>query len=230
MPGRVYKPKYTVNGNETNINRWSFLSDPNGRLNQLYIELTKSRRRKRVKQPNNKTISQRFNDTLKSFNITCDLPETFNSEIPDDFYNYNYTLENRPTKEEEKNLCRKEINSLAKIKTFVQHPAMTYRDPKINQDKYIFDPIDEVITKYDRSIWNIQNDKGDKGLELSDLKLYQRESDPNKSSDSKNSSDSDFSFTTASEGRGGRYNKNKSKGKKQYPLKKHKFTVNYKQR
>ena len=228
MPGRVYKPKYTVNGNETNINRWSFLSDPNGRLNQLYIELTKSRRRKRVKQPNNKTISQRFNDTLKSFNITCDLPETFNSEIPDDFYNYNYTLENRPTKEEEKNLCRKEINSLAKIKTFVQHPAMTYRDPKINQDKYIFDPIDEVITKYDRSIWNIQ--KNDKGLESSDLKLYQRESDPNKSSDSKNSSDSDFSFTTASEGRGGRYNKNKSKGKKQYPLKKHKFTVNYKQR
>jgi len=206
--GTVYKMPNpsSYNGQETNIKRRTFL-DPNGKLIELFRADTTP-----VTRPKKRSVRKLVTDFLKKCNLETLKPP---SEIPDEYWKYRYKLDNDPGDNKE-SLCRKENKSLEKIKHFIDTTnkldiASTFRDLKTNNEQRQFDPINKTINKYDRSIWRItytpKNDDDD--INNSSEKLY---------------------FTPSEGSRGGKYNKTKSKGKKQYPLRKRKFTVKYKQR
>lgn len=232
-------PDPILNGKKTNIKHTRILN-PNGNFVQLYNEAKKSRKNKSKIQNNKKNFTQRIISNISKRVKWCNFPKLSKpSEIPKDYWNYTYKLENTPDDNTKKTLCRKEKDSLFKIQNFIDVVNQYGLPPEYDKTSHTmrgnYDPISESINDYDRSIWHITHkERKDK----ENIELYNR--------DSENSSDSENSFHTANQGedegkdegngfnfnvkKGGKYNKNKSKGKKQYTLKKRKFTVNHKQR
>lgn len=209
--GRVYKmsdmPDKLYKGRKEKISTSGLHGD--SKPVKFLQEFKNAMTRKNKNPKRNKTVRERTHDLAKFFNFNCKLPTIYNSEIPYDYWNYNYTLVNEPDEEVKKNLCKRESDSFLRIQQFVQHPL-----------RGSYDPINTAINNYDRSIWKITYTPKTDNDDIN--------SNSDKSYHTTREIPKDFKDFEVSSG--GKYNKTKSKGKKQYPLRKRKFTVKYKQR